>query len=102
MPSKHDARAWLREQGYQDVADQIDDIMAEWAAAGNRTRRNWWDILAGDKQGRPRVVAGRIFPVLRAAQERQHRNVMAGALSSPGEKNPVAWRSNRWTASRSS
>lgn len=64
------ARRWLRENGYEDIASMIDEIMDEWREAGNRTRRNWWDILAGDAHGGPRKVAGREFPVLMAAQRR--------------------------------
>ena len=78
--ASEDARVWLRENGYGDVADEIDAIMDEWKSAGNRTRRNWWDILAGGVGGKPRTVAGRTFPVLRVAQVRQGVTVTKNAI----------------------
>lgn len=63
-----DVRVWLRANGYDDVADQIDQIMVRWKAQGKATRRNWWEILAGDKNGNPRIAGGKKFPILRAAR----------------------------------
>lgn len=77
---KGSMRHWLRTNGYVDVANMIDEVMAEWSAAGVTTRRNWWDVLAGDDKGAPRKVAGREFPVLAAAQRRQKRPVTANAI----------------------
>ena len=74
------AREWLLENGYQDVARVIDDLVRKWKQEGKQTRRNWWEVLAGDKQGNPRVVDGRSFPVLRAAQIRQGVPVSEAAL----------------------
>jgi len=65
------ARKWLRENGYHETADMIEEIMQEWARFGKKTRRNWWDVLAGDRQGNPRRIEGRIFPVYNAARLRQ-------------------------------
>ncbi len=65
------ARHWLIENNYSDIATLIDDVQQEWRVAGKRTRRNWWEILAGGADGKPRIVGGRPFPVLRAAQRRQ-------------------------------
>ncbi len=65
------ARLWLRQNGYGDVADLIDKVEEDWVSQGKRTRRDWWDILSGDAQGKGREVAGRTFPVLWVAQERQ-------------------------------
>nr|VFJ88766.1 MAG: hypothetical protein BECKH772A_GA0070896_100113 [Candidatus Kentron sp. H]VFJ90327.1 MAG: hypothetical protein BECKH772B_GA0070898_100095 [Candidatus Kentron sp. H]VFJ97001.1 MAG: hypothetical protein BECKH772C_GA0070978_100103 [Candidatus Kentron sp. H] len=45
--SKSDARQWLRDNGYVDVADTIDALMDDWRQQGKKTRRNWWDVLAG-------------------------------------------------------
>ena len=75
-----DARVWLRKNGHTKIADMIDDIMEEWKLAGKRTRRNWWDILAGGRKGKPRTVAGRKFPVLQAAQLRQKVKVTSNAV----------------------
>jgi len=66
-----DAKQWLSEHGFADVAAQIAEIEAEWARAGKKTRRNWWDVLAGGPGGKPRVVAGRTFPVIEQARQRQ-------------------------------
>ncbi|SRR6266436_1002105 len=69
--SLDDARVWLRAYGYNDIADDIDKVMATWKAQGKRTRRNWWEILAGNPDGSPRIAGGITFPVLRAARIRQ-------------------------------
>lgn len=74
------AREWLLENGYQDIAERIDEVIDKWKAEGKQTRRNWWEVLAGDKHGNPRIVEGRSFPVLRAAQIRQGVRVSKGAL----------------------
>jgi hypothetical protein len=68
---KNTARDWLIQSGYIEVAALIDVVMSEWKAEGNKQRRNWWDVLAGDKFGKPRIIAGREFPVFRAAQVRK-------------------------------
>jgi len=78
--STMDARHWLRANRYDDIADEIDRIIATWKVAGKRTRRNWWDILAGDPDGNPRKVAGRAFPVIRAIQFRNYGRVMEGSI----------------------
>lgn len=84
-----DARQWLLRNGYGDVAALIDRVTALWLASGKRTRRNWWEILAGDRLGRSRRVAGQEFPVLRAAQRRQGVPVTGNALArNPGEEAP--------------
>jgi len=72
QPTSTDARKWLRENGYDDVADLIDEVMGEWAASGARTRRDWWVTLAGGVDGKPATVNGREFPVLACAQRRQN------------------------------
>ena len=33
-------REWLRKNGYNDIADEIDNIMQEWSEKGKKTRRN--------------------------------------------------------------
>lgn len=71
---KNTARSWLLENGYFAVCEMIDSIMAEWKAEGKKTRRDWWEVIAGDKKGRPRTVAGRKFPIIAAARSRQNLN----------------------------
>lgn len=92
------AREWLLENGYVEVADLIDEIQAEWKAQGKKTRRNWWDVLAGRKDGSPSIIAGREFPVLRAAQSRQKRPVTensvarANEVAVPSKEEQARWR----------
>lgn len=95
------ARRWLAENGYEDVVALIDDVTTEWKARSIRTRRDWWDILAGDSAGEARFVAGRPFPVLWAAQERQGRPHTKNALKRnrsevpPPVKHTLRWAGNR-------
>ena len=92
-----DARRWLRKNKYEDIADMIDEIMVDWRMAGKRTRRNWWDILAGGQNGQPRSVAGTRFPVLKAAQERQGKAITRNSLSRKRrEEAPSIVPQNRW------
>jgi hypothetical protein len=92
------AREWLRANGYDDIADMIDEIMAEWRETGNHQRRNWWAVLAGGKDGEPAVVAGRSFPVLAAAQRRQGVTLTKSAVRRKRRetKAPPIRVSNRW------
>ena len=73
-------RNWLRTNGYDDVADLIDEVINEWQAQRKKTRRNWWAVLTGGKNGKPSVRAGRTFPVLRVAQIRQGKPVTNNAI----------------------
>jgi hypothetical protein len=91
------AKNWLLRNQYKDIAELIDEVTAVWKAQGKRTRRNWWQILAGDAKGNPRIVAGRKFPVLRAAQLRQGVPVNPTALCrSPDEEIPPVRITARW------
>lgn len=90
------ARQWLRENGYQDVAAMIDEIMAELLADGSRQRRNWWDVLAGGRDGRPLVVSGRTFPVLKVAQKRQGMRRTKNAIARSRRESPPPPRPGRW------
>lgn len=98
MPSPQAAiKPWLAQNGYDDILKLIREVEAEWKQRGKRTRRNWWEILAGDKHGQPRKVWGRTFPALATAQERQNMPVTPNARRSPGELAPPAIRvTGRW------
>lgn len=97
MSDQDELRDWLRAHDYDDVADLIDEVMLDWTARGVKTRRNWWDILAGGKGGRSFTIGGRTFPVLRAAQQRQHRPITKNAVSrKTGEKPPPVEHQARW------
>ena len=92
-----DARVWLRDNGYDDIADMIDEIMREWKDDGKKTRRNWWDILAGGKKGQQVTVAGRRFPVLKAAQIRQGMPVTKASIRKKrNEHAPPVQVQERW------
>lgn len=62
---------WLRLNGYVDIVMIINDIRWRWKMNGNKSRRDWWLILAGTPEGHPKEVAGYIFPVLKSARRRQ-------------------------------
>jgi hypothetical protein len=90
-------RDWLRTNGYEDVADLIDQAMSKMAARHSKQRRNWWDILSGGAKGKPCQVEGIEFPVLRIAQVRQGKQVTANAISrDPKELPPDVKATGRW------
>jgi hypothetical protein len=97
-----DARVWLRANGYATIADQIDQVMLAWRAAGKATRRNWWQILAGHIDGKPRIAGGITFPVLRAARIRQRlsRDVPGALCRNPDEEPPAVRVTPRWKLKR--
>lgn len=87
------ARTWLRNNNYNDIAELIE----EWHKKGKGTRRNWWDILAGGKKGKSRVICGRVFPVIKAAQIRQGVPITENAICrNPNETPPSIKQTNRW------
>jgi hypothetical protein len=91
------ARDWLETNGYQDIVALIDEVMAELRARGSKQRRNWWDVLAGGPGGKPIVVSGREFPVLRVAQKRQGRPVTKNAIRRSRKEVPPGVRmTGRW------
>jgi hypothetical protein len=94
------AREWLAQNGYEDVATLIDEVLAELKAKGSKERRNWWDILSGDSHGNPRIVAGRKFPVLAVAQKRQGKKVTSNAIRGRKREAPPEIRiTGRWPTS---
>ena len=90
-------RVWLKQNGYEDILEMIDEAIKTWKLEGIRTRRNWWEILAGDRNGYPRKINGKEFPVLKAAQIRQGKPVTANAICRNENENiqPI-WQTNRW------
>jgi hypothetical protein len=97
----HDDARLAAGERYEDVAALIDEVIADLAARGSKERRNWWDVLAGGKDGAPIVVAGREFSVLRAAQIRQGKPVTLNAISrNRDEQPPDAVRTGRWPKKR--
>jgi hypothetical protein len=99
--SSTDARVWLRQNAYDDVADMVDAVMQRWEDEGKNTRRNWWDTLSGGTDGRPYTIDGKEFPVLAAAQRRQGKPVTRNALQrSQRETPPPVRETGRWPARR--
>lgn len=92
-------KKWLRAD-YADVLALINEKEAEWRVTGNRTRRNWWDVLAGEAHGSPCIIAGTEFPVLRAAQIRKGLPVTANALCRNENEVPPDFRFGRWRKKR--
>lgn len=82
MKKREDVRSWLRSHGHEEVARQIEAAIRKWAAAGKKTRRNWWDILAGDRNGNARHVLGVAFPVLDSVRRQRQRNPLSLASRS--------------------
>jgi len=90
-------RDWLRSNDYDDVVGLIDQAMAKMVARGSKQRRNWWDILSGVKDGKPCIVEGIEFPVLRIAQVRQGKPVTPNAISrNRKELPPDVLSTHRW------
>lgn len=82
-------KPWLRANGYAEWADKIEEIEAEWRARGVATRRNWWDVLAGDREGKPCKIAGVEFPVIEFARDRQKKQARpkkSAAGRGPGQR----------------
>jgi hypothetical protein len=92
------ARQWLKENGYDDILQLIQQVVAEWARKGVTTRRNWWEVLAGDHKGGPRYVEGIEFPVLAAAQEHEGKAITENAIRrSPKEAPPPKDYRGQWS-----
>jgi hypothetical protein len=94
-------RQWLFENGYKDVAELIDHALAKIEAKGQKSRRNWWDTLAGGMDGKSSIREGIEFPVLRVAQIRQGRPVTANAICrNENEQQPDVIATKRWPRKR--
>src|SRR5882724_11816819 len=75
------AYAWLVQNQYEDIAAKIKRVESRWHAQGKKTRRNWWEVLAGRKNGSAKRIEGVLFPVLRAARLRKGWPVTDGCIS---------------------
>ena len=90
-------RNWLVQNEYPDVAALIDQVMSGWQEKGTKTRRDWWDVLAGRRDGKQKVIEGVKFPVLRAAQLRKGVPVTPNAICrNENEEIPLVISNGRW------
>ena len=90
-------RDWLRVNGYQEVAAEIDRAVATHKATGSKERRSLGVVLCGGRDGLPLEVAGIEFPVLAAAQEAYGKTVTSNAIrKNPGEVFPPPRVTGRW------
>lgn len=81
IPSANPLESWLAENGYDDVLAKMRKIVDGWKKRRLKTRRNWWEVLAGDAKGRPRAVAGEMFPIIAAIRKRQGLDPVPIALT---------------------
>jgi hypothetical protein len=94
-------RTWCVENSYPNCVALMDKADALIAAKGRKSRRNWWDTLAGGVDGKPSVREGIEFPVLRAAQIRQGKPITANALChNENEQVPPVLVTKRWPRRR--
>lgn len=82
-------KEWLLENQYEDVIRKIRRVEERWRKQRKRTRRNWWDVLAGHKDGSPCVIEGVRFPILRAARARKDWDSARRELSRKNSEVPL-------------
>lgn len=87
--------------GYKDVVTLIDEAIRRIEAKGKKSRRNWWDTLAGGENGESLKREGVMVPVLRAAQIRQGKPITPNAICrSENEEPPDVIATKRWPRRR--
>ncbi len=92
---------WLRANGYGDVVAKILTVLKRRDEAGVKTRRNWWDVLAGTLKGERRSDSGFEFPILAAARRRKGWPSVSGERHNPGEAPPPpVLQTGRWPAKK--
>lgn len=92
---------WCRQSNYPELALFVEGLMKQWAAEGNGTRRNWWDLFAGTRDGKQRKVRGIEIPILQAARKRKSWPIVQGALcKNPEEQIPGISLQTRWDHKR--
>ena len=90
-------RDWIGQNSYEDIGGLIDEAIKRIEAKGKKSRRNWWDTLAGGPGGRPLSREGIKFPVLRVAQIRQGKPVTPNAICrNENEQPPDVVATKRW------
>jgi hypothetical protein len=90
-------KEWLAQNNYEDVLKTIHAVELGWKRKGTGTRRDWWDVLAGNQDGSPKIIEGKKFPVLCAARKRKGWLATDGCLCrNPNEEAPPAIPQTRW------
>ena len=91
------AKEWLSQNNYEDILKKISAVERSWKRKGIKTRRDWWEILAGNKNGTPRSVDGKKFPILCAARKRKGWGETHNCLSrNSNETIPLVIPQIRW------
>jgi hypothetical protein len=96
-------RVWLGQyEHYAHACACIDEAIARIEAKHMKSRRNWWETLAGGPGGKPSVREGITFPVLEVAQIRQGMPVTPNAVRrrSGEEPPPDVVATKRWQRKR--
>lgn len=93
-----DAKGWLKANGYKGILRDILRLEKVWVSEGKKTRRDWFLVLAGTPNGKPRMVGGIEWPMLAAFRRRQGYPVAQEAISnSPLEvAPPIRKQVGRW------
>lgn len=93
-----DAKGWLKANGYKGVLALIVRLERKWKAAGKKTRRDWFLVLAGTPSGKPRTIDDTTFPMIQAFRRRQGYPLAATALAlTPWEvAPPIRKQEGRW------
>lgn len=99
--NKLNCRQWLRANKYEDIDLLIGKAEAKMSARGSKQRRSWWEVLAGGPDGLLLMREGIEFPILRAAQLREKREVTPNAICrNPLEQFPPKLPQGRWASKR--
>lgn len=97
--TKITARVWLRSNGYVDVAEIIDNFIEYNKSIKSGERRNYWDLLAGRKDGECNKRNGFIFPILesvRSSRKPEYLPSKNAIKRNKYEKIPLPVKQGRW------
>jgi|SRR5882724_1172551 len=90
-------KQWLAENDYNDVLKKINAVEKGWQNKGTKTRRDWGDVLAGNKNGQSKIIEKVKFPVLCAAQKRKGWPTTENCVCrNPNEQMPPIVSQGRW------
>ena len=90
-------KEWLAQNGYGDILKRINAVERGWDQKRTGTRRNWWDVLAGNKDGSPKTIEGKKFPVLCSARKRKDWPMTQDCIShNPTEEGLPVIPQGRW------